>query len=241
VQGVVDIGNTAIKIAFFDEREFIKSFVVEDLMAIDASLLANCASLYVGSTASKEKTKEVTRLFRAKTIVTSYNENILGVNYSRYSFGTLGADRVANAEQALARSENNAVLVIDLGTCITYDAINVDGQFLSLGISPGLNMRLKAMNSFTGRLPNLDLGVSDSFDLEREMCDTNSSMKQSVILGAIAEINDRINNFAKQFSNGKVVLTGGDAERLIKHIKISTFADPYWTLKGYNEILLRHL
>ena len=240
VQSIIDIGNTAVKVAVFNDRKFVESYVITEVEEFDFDTLLTSSSIYLGSTKSEKKTDELLKKIPNSNIFRSYSEKKLGVNYAQYSFLTLGADRVANAEQAFADGNNGATMVIDMGTCITYDAV-VKGNFLSYGISPGLNMRLSAMHAQTGKLPDLSFSEKDFLSITPNMKNTETSMTQSVVLGTVAEINDRINSFARQFSDGKIVLTGGDTERLKKHIKFSTFADPYWTLKGYNEILLRHI
>ena len=240
MQGIVDIGNTAIKVALFNEFELIETASITDFDADGVRMLVDCDYVYIGSTASQIKTEEIILKLQKKTIIRGFSSEKLRVNYSQYAFETLGADRIANAEQAFVNFKGLPVLVVDAGTCITYEVV-CNKTFQSFGISPGFGMRLKAMHTFTGRLPEVQLTDANFNELKENMSDTKSSMLQSVALGTVAEVNDRINIFTKQFSNGKVVLTGGDAERLKKHIKISTFADPYWTLKGYNEILLQHI
>lgn len=240
MQGIVDIGNTAIKLALFEKSNLIKTDVVTGFYEGLDSYFSNCKSVFVGSTADQNKTDKVKVALKKMKVISSVVKEKLNLSFNNYSFSSLGLDRIANAVEANAFFPNEPVLVIDMGTCITYDAV-VDGQFLSQGISPGLQMRLKSMHHFTGRLPELDFNEEIFPEIFGDMKNTESSMKQSVLQGMLAEMNDRIINFAKQFSDSKVVLTGGDVERLKKHIKISTFADPYWTLKGYNEILLQHI
>jgi type III pantothenate kinase len=240
VQGIIDIGNTAIKVALFDDRRIVESSAVTSFDEGVVRSLQECEIIYVGSTSSEKKTEEILAAVQKSNLIRGFSVEKLRVKYSDYDFNSLGADRIANVEQALSIYNEMPVLVIDAGTCITYEAV-CNGNFQSFGISPGINMRLKAMHAFTGRLPDLQISDANFESIEEIMSDSKSSMIQSVALGTVAEVNDRINIFAKQFSDGKVVLTGGDAERLKKHIKISTFADPYWTLKGYNEILLQHI
>lgn len=240
MQGVIDIGNTAIKVAFFSGRELLESFIITNVEEFDFFRMTSCKVVYLGTTNSEKKTDYLLSKLSNSHVIRSFSEEKLGVGYSDYSFSTLGADRVANAENALEFGQNSAIMVVDMGTCITYDVVAM-GKFFSFGISPGLNMRLKSMHLQTGKLPDIRFSEADLLPSCSKMINTDTSMTQSVVLGTLAEINDRINSFARQFSNGKIVLTGGDTERLKKHIKISTFADPYWTLKGYNEILLRHI
>lgn len=240
VNGIIDIGNTAMKIALFDNDDFLEFTVIEELYDAAEFVQERCEKVFIGNTSSKAKTNQLQAMIHSIPVITQWDWQKLAVNFTNYTFKYLGADRVANTVHANKLFPGENVLVIDIGTCITYDALH-NNSFLAQGISPGLQLRLTSMNSFTSQLPLLnssEINIEEPSNIEQNSA---SNMLQSVYLGTVAEINDRILHFSEQFSNPKVVLTGGDFLKLKKHIKISTFADPYWTLKGYNEILLKHL
>jgi len=52
--------------------------------------------------------------------------------------GTLGVDRLALMAASVKKYPQKNVLVIDAGTCITYDFMSKDTHYLGGSISPGL-------------------------------------------------------------------------------------------------------
>ena len=146
---------------------------------------------------------------------------------------TLGVDRIGLVSSAVYRYPNENVLVIDAGTCITYDYVNTKAQYFGGSISPGIIMRYKALNNFTAKLPMLDLEFPESLI----GISTNQSIHSGVIFGVLGEINAIINRYKDQNEKLTVVLTGGDANFLAKRLKNGIFANPNFLLEGLNAIL----
>ena len=146
---------------------------------------------------------------------------------------TLGHDRIALVSAAAIDFPDQNTLIIDTGTCITYDFKNSENEYLGGGISPGIQMRFKSLNSQTSKLPlstiNLDYKLIGD--------DTNSSINSGVVHGVISEINGIINQYQERFKNIKIILTGGDSNFLLKKIKNTIFADQNFLLKGLNYLL----
>lgn len=141
---------------------------------------------------------------------------------------TIGADRLAltAATVHFYPSKNN--LVIGLGTCITYNFINKYHEFVGGGISPGMEMRLKALNYYTAKLP---LVTADS-NLPLIGYDTTTNILSGVVLGMAKEIDGFIDAYRERFRNFNVLLTGGDIVYLASHLKNKIFADPDLIFKG---------
>lgn len=236
-QGIVDIGNTGTKFAIFTASNMLESGVASSLAELTSKLNALCSHIFIGNTSHQEKKALLLENLEPDKVFELNDYKKLPVDLGKYTPKSLGLDRLANAFQAIKTNKNAATLVVDCGTCITYDAV-FEEKFFGFGISPGLKTRLESMHFATAALPKLNF--TKEFFLKSTFFNPDSSnqMLDSVMLGTIAEIENRIDYCRKQFNACNVVLTGGDAESLKKHIKISTFADPYWTLKGYNEILL---
>lgn len=240
IQGIVDIGNTDTKFGVFKANKMLEVGLKSDLKYLAEYLNNSCQKIFIGNTAQQEKKELLLSLLPKSKLVEIKNYQNLPVNLGNYPSHSLGADRLANAMQALKIYSNKPVLVIDCGTCITYDAIN-NSQFFGFGISPGLKTRLQSMHFATATLPILNFKANDFVKTSFFKPNSSEQMLDSVMLGVLSEIEARIDFCSKQFNACNVVLTGGDAESLKKHLKISTFADPYWTLKGYNEILLNNI
>ena len=151
---------------------------------------------------------------------------------------TLGRDRVAAIKGGLAKFKNSDLLVIDAGTCITYDFIDKNGSHLGGTISPGIKMRLKAVNAFTDKLPLLS-EMPDS--VEPIAKNTNSAIGQGALVGVLYETEGYISYVKSLFPKVKILVTGGDAWIFVKFIKIEIFAEPNLVLMGLNEILKNYV
>lgn len=149
---------------------------------------------------------------------------------------TLGVDRIALMSAASVQYPNLPVLVIDAGTCITYDLLTEENQYFGGAISPGIDMRYKALHQFTANLPLL---VKEE-EIPVVGDTTRSAMHSGVLNGIILEIDGII---AQQKSNNKkltVILTGGDTNFLSKKVKSTIFAQPNFLLEGLNSILIHN-
>jgi type III pantothenate kinase len=150
---------------------------------------------------------------------------------------TLGADRVAAAIGATVLYPENNCLVIDMGTCITYDLVDANNNFHGGIISPGVRMRFKAMNTFTKRLPLLEPdGIPDRIP-ELIGKNTKHAMQSGVMNGLLAEINGLIEAYGRVLTNINVIFCGGDATYFANRIKNPNFVVPELVLIGLNRIL----
>ena len=141
---------------------------------------------------------------------------------------TIGPDRLALAAAAVDFYPGKNNLVIGLGTCITYNFINKYHQFIGGAISPGLEMRLRALHHFTAKLPL----VTAEWNVPLIGYDTNTHILSGVIIGMAKEIDGIVNAYEEKFSNFNVLLTGGDMDILGTHLKKNVFADPELMFKG---------
>jgi type III pantothenate kinase len=146
---------------------------------------------------------------------------------------TLGKDRIAAVAGARTLFPGRNCLVIDAGTCITYDLITAEGTYLGGGISPGIRMRFKALHTFTGKLPLIEQEEFD--DLIGQT--TQESILSGVYNGITGEITHLAGRYHEKFGDLAVVITGGDHHFLHNKLKISIFAAPDLVLLGLNEIL----
>ncbi|MGN6601643.1 MAG: type III pantothenate kinase [Ginsengibacter sp.] len=150
---------------------------------------------------------------------------------------TIGADRLALAAYASFFYRDQNTLVIALGSCITYNFINKYNSFNGGSISPGMEMRFKALNHYTAKLPLVK--VDWNFPLIGY--DTTTNILSGVLQGMTSEIDGIIDEYKKKFVKFNVLLTGGDTANFVRHLKNKIFADPYLILKGlyaiskYNE------
>ena len=150
--------------------------------------------------------------------------------------GTLGMDRIAAVCGAKVYYPDDHCLVVDFGTCITYDFVNKNNQYQGGAISPGLNMRFNAMNQFTRSLPLIE---PDDQPVELIGTSTKNSMLSGVVNGIKAEVEGFIDMYSSRFEGLKILFCGGDSGRFESIVKAPIFAAPTLVVVGLNSIL-RH-
>ena len=141
---------------------------------------------------------------------------------------TIGADRLALVAAAVHYFPRKNNLVVGLGSCITYNFINQDHEFLGGSISPGMEMRFKSMNQQTALLPL----VQKDWNFPIIGYDTKTNLQSGVIAGITYEIGGFIDFYAQKYGNFNVVLTGGDAGYFARQLKNRIFADLNFLFKG---------
>jgi type III pantothenate kinase len=229
---VLDIGNSLAKCALFDGDE-LSSMEKVPLDAIDHLQpflsIHPAAPIIISSTAADDVRPSSDALGDRRVLQFDPSTPVpIAVDYPR---STLGLDRLANAVAAHSLSPMGS-LVIDAGTCITYD-YTISGIYQGGNISPGWAMRLKAMHEFTGRLPLLEAIPAQVYESK----DTESAMKSGAFIGLLAEMDHIINEFKTRYEGMNVYLTGGDERILGERLENAIFAAPFLTLKGLHEIL----
>ena len=230
----VDIGNSSIKMALFDDGQMAEMIQgdsdgglrLKELLAdnqVDHVIISS-----VADTAIMVEVPEVEGLF----IELGHETRVpVGIEYSTPE--TLGNDRVAAAVGAGVEFPNRNVLIVDAGTCITYDLLSADHNFKGGNIAPGLDMRLKSMHHYTGRLPSVEKG-----EIVRLLGDsTYEAMMNGAVIGILMEIEGYRKELEQRYNDLIVVLTGGDGAYLSEMSKTEIFVRPNLVLSGLNEIL----
>jgi len=234
---VIDIGNSRSKLAVFEDNRQVDVTVYDNDISVDEvskylEKYANVKSVILSSVV--KHSLDLADI--SPDFIELNSDTPLPIENLYKTPETLGPDRLAVVVGANDKFPNENVLVIDAGTCITYDFINSQNQYLGGSISPGINMRFQALNNFTTKLPLLSPGKSWKFNkIIGE--NTDESILSGVLNGTLAEIRAIIASYRNEFSQLKIVLTGGDLDFFEKELKSDIFADPTLILKGLNEIL----
>lgn len=232
---VLDFGNTRIKTAVFEGENLLekKIFNSETELINAGNLFQNVQHCLIASvTNNHEKLAEMLSQ-KIHTIVFKADTKIPLKNLYKSS-ATLGSDRIAASVGAFSLFPNKNVLTIDAGTCIKYNFVNAKNEYLGGAISPGIPMRLKAMNDYTHRLPL----VEPEWNYEKLIGEnTQESLLSGALIGAAMEVEGMISRYQEKFSDLQVVITGGDADYLYKQMKNRFFADQNILLRGLNTIL----
>ena len=232
---VLDIGNSYIKIALFEKSELIQKFQFSDNFEKNIlDTLSNYEIKYsIISNVGKIENTIIELLNNTTNLLFLSNQLKFPFKNLYNSKNTLGQDRLALVSAAAFKFPKDNVLIIDAGSCITYDFKNFKNEYLGGGISPGISMRFKSLNSFTANLPLIS--STNSFRLVGDS--TKNSLISGVMNGTVSEINGIIKQYFEEFKNIKIILTGGDSNFLRKRIKNSIFADQNFLLKGLNKLL----
>jgi len=240
---VIDIGNTQTKLAVFNDQELVwfNHQEVTDAEAINSVIAKYQIEKVIASSVKKNLDWQQQISKQSKLYLFNYQMAKSVHNHYRTPH-TLGLDRLAAVAGAADIYPGQASLVIDAGTCITYDYIDAGKNYAGGSISPGLNMRYKAMHNYTDGLPL----VSKDETFNRNFGDdTTSAMVSGTQNGIKYEMEGFINSYQKQQPNLNIILTGGDGVFLDTLLKNSIFApyikiEPYLVLRGLNAVIKEH-
>lgn len=239
----LDFGNSTTKAAVFNQRKLVRA---ETHLVLTEKMVGRILKKYpvessiISSVVSHSRNIE--KFLRKETQYIKLTSSIpVPIRNFYESPGTLGMDRLASVVGAHSLFPEKNILVISAGTCITYDVITSGGEYFGGNITPGLDMRLRAMNTFTARLPLVKKKMTRALFGKT----TAASMLTGAVKGAALEMLGFIAAYKKEYPPLKAIITGGDApyfETTIAHRipsgKNKTFAIPHLVLYGLNEILL---
>lgn len=232
---VIDAGNTRIKWAVFEADTLIifdsclkEKFnfhlqrIIKDFPEIKNAILSSVSNF----------TENDLNFLNSIIKVTVVKRDLAFPFVNLYeSPETLGLDRMVLSAAAVLMYPNTNRLVIDAGTCITYDFVDEENRYHGGAISPGIQMRYKSMHEFTANLPELEISDFNGFVGKN----TKDSMHSGVINGVIGEINHMIQSIVVDSENFTIILTGGDAVFLAKRLKSTIFAHSNFLLEGLNQ------
>lgn len=234
---IIDVGNSRIKLAVFSSKGLISKKVIQvtELKETVSLLLDTYSSLNhaIISSVGAIKKKDLKELESMLPLMVLTHDLKLPFKNKYGTPKTLGVDRIALVSASIESFSNNNVLIIDAGTCITYDFVNAKNEYLGGAISPGIRMRYESLNNFTSNLPLLETKPPRHFIGKS----TAGSIHSGVINGILKEIDGIIEDYQKNYEHLTVILTGGDVNLLSKRLKSSIFANSNFLLEGLNYIL----
>ena len=233
---VIDIGNTAVKVYLFKNNEIIKREVLSEnalihylkLIAIDDIRNIICSSV------TKSYKDQLSNIFKNSNYY-DFSDNNLKIPFTNNyeTKKSLGQDRIGLISSAVLKFQDQNSLVIDMGTCITYDFIDSQNIYHGGAISPGIRMRYSSFSNYTSNLPLLKYQ-----DITKIIgANTEESLHIGVNNGIVGEINQYINSLKKSHSKFNVIITGGDSIFLLNKIKNAIFADQDFLEFGLNYII----
>ncbi|MGB5418217.1 type III pantothenate kinase [Algibacter sp.] len=234
---IIDVGNSFVKLAVFKSNELIDKTIVEidDLIGAVNLISEKYGSIKraIVSSVGSLKNKDITEIKKHFELLVLNSETQLPFKNCYKTPKTLGVDRIALVCGSIGQFPGRNVLIIDAGTCVTYDFINSDNEYWGGAISPGISTRYKSLNNLTANLPLLELEMPKQIMGDS----TEESIHSGVVYGILNEIDGVIESYKLKYSDLTVILTGGDAKFLSKQLKSSIFANPNFLLEGLNFIL----
>ncbi|RMB59217.1 type III pantothenate kinase [Dokdonia sinensis] len=236
MQLIIDVGNTKVKLAIFKEatlkekREVVLEHFTQGVIDLVKSYPVTKAIISSVGRLTELQCRSVQNRF--PTIILNHKTSVPFINeYDTPE--TLGVDRIGLISAFAKAYPGKNGLIIDAGTCITYDFITSRGVYKGGAISPGIRLRYTSLHSLTANLPLLETRVPKSFI----GTSTESSMHSGVVNGVVQEINGVIAQYKEEYGHVHVILTGGDAQILSERLKNSIFAHSNFLLEGLNYIL----
>jgi len=229
----IDIGNTNAKIGIFD-KETLKEVIPEVTdRNIEKLSREKCPEQVIIASVRKGIGKIVNKISTVAPAIVLSHTTPIPIKSIYKTPSTLGVDRISSVVGAHHLYPNKNILVIDIGTCITYDLIDEKETYHGGGISPGVDMRLKAMHKFTSKLPV----VSAKRKTELIGKTTKECMMSGAVNGTSAEIEGIILRYRQFFNDLTIIFCGGGANFFETKIKDHIFAVPNLVLVGLNQIL----
>lgn len=235
---IVDVGNTFVKIAVFEDDNIIFH---QKYSEINTSIIFEIKNKFtikraiISSVRNNEV--EISAIFKKSNISFCWLNHQMNfpfkINYKTPQ--TLGLDRLAAVAGAKARFSNSNLLVIDMGTCITFDFVDENSVYYGGSIAPGFEMRFKALHHFTQKLPQIKY---ENQSVELIGNSTENSILSGVYNGLKYEALGIISAYEKQYNDLKIVLTGGDYKLFDLEVKNRIFADDFLVLRGLQQILI---
>ncbi len=232
---IIDAGNSFLKVGVFRDQKLEKVIRIgyEDLISY-ADLLNKVESkvVFISSVLSENETNKLIDIYPQSILL---NKTCLFPILIKYETPeSLGLDRICNSVASHFLCKGKNTVSIDIGTCIKFDFTDKNGNYHGGSISPGINLRYKSMNDYTGKLPL----IKDRLTSNLIGGNTLNSMRSGVINGIKAEIDQFIHLYSQQYQDLTFFVTGGDAVYFDFPLKNNIFVDENLTLKGLHQIYL---
>ena len=232
----IDIGNSYIKCAVFEQNSIKEKYIFENLEPLKnfKKILKKFPKITGIAISSVGKLENEAYLYLKESL------NFLEIDHKTpFPFKnlyetptTLGIDRMVLSAGAVLLHPKSNKLIIDAGTCITYDFVDKNNNYHGGSISPGITLRYKSLHNYTEKLPLLEKQEVKSFIGKN----TNDAIHTGIINGVINEIDGFIKQYLDTHEDLTIILTGGDADFLAKSLKNTIFANSNFLLESLNQL-----
>ncbi len=232
---LLDIGNTRIKAAVFRDGEMVCERVFERFGRTEAAALREEFGEFDGAAlaSTRRRDEEVERALAgaARRVIVVGRDTPVPLGGMAGAPTTLGADRLAAAVGAQTLFGGREVLIVDLGTAITFDSVTASGDFVYGTISPGVRLRFESLARLTANLPLC------SMEGEYREGTTEASIWHGVVDGVVNEIEGYVARMRERNNDVVTIFSGGDAKFFENRIKYTIFAELDLVFVGLNRII----
>ena len=233
---ILDFGNSLTKYFFVNDDKILErgsfpsSKFDQNILGIKSK---RDTEKLIYSSVINIKRKQLSDVFNNTMIISLKDKDLKLPFTNQYKDETLGEDRVALVSAGLNLYPDKDLLIIDIGTCITYDLVSSNKEYIGGSISPGFNLRYSSLHDYTSNLPKLNFMPIESIIGES----TEEHIHAGVFNGVIGEINYNITRHKNDLPNIEIIICGGGANFLLNRIKNVIFADQDFLAHGLNHIL----
>ena len=231
---LIDIGNSKSKIAITKDYTILNEIHSSSkLIKKIKELFSNYKITYSSLSNVSIPNIELIKFLKTNSYFFDLKKNNHLPFKNPYKEGLVGDDRLALVCAAHKDYPNENVLIIDIGTCITYDIKTKNNEYLAGGISPGIKLRFDSINQGTFLIKK----IKPNYPKDLKAYDTESSVNIGTLIGVQLEIEGFIKKYSSQYANLKVIITGGDSIYLSGIIKNTIFTSSNYVFKGLEYLI----
>ncbi len=247
----IDIGNTVTTLGLFEDKELRATWhMATNIHRMADEYAALLLNLLRHQDLDTSAVKQVALCSVVPPLTTTYKELFqqyfhisplvvgagvkTGVSIRMDNPREVGTDRIANAAAA-HHLYKGPVIVADLGTATTFDAVSEEGDYLGGAIAPGINIAAESLFMQAAMLPRVEL-VHPKHAIGTN---TVAAMQSGIIFGYVGLIEGMVARIQQELGGkAKVVATGGWAELIAKETPVIDVVNPNLTLIGLRLIYL---
>ena len=244
---VIDIGNSSYKVGFFCRQEIRPSehFSVHSSAEVCALLRRRTVGRLLLSSVSQKRRQVLENELKRESFFVPVDYKTLSNTaaaplHLQYDRGALGTDRMAVATGSRVLFPKKNCLIVDFGTCITYNFVDTQDRYFGGGISPGVHMRAKALAAYTDALPELSVNELAPTDTWPALTTngTKESVRAGVFWGIVAEVEGIIERYCALYHDLFTILCGGEASVFSPRVKKQHICEPALSLIGLRHVQL---
>ena len=236
---VIDSGNTLVKYALFEGNRLVELIKIKQSEPLKNPFDGNKNIKQIIFSSVNHHEQDFFDAFKTLRCPIVNVKNCPMPTASHYNLSTFGSDRkcAINGVLSFLGNDKSAFVVVNCGSCITYDFVGFDGrnhQHQGGNITLGLQMRFEAIHQLTKRLPL----VEPKLEFQKTIgTNTSEAIQIGIQKGIVYEIEGFVKPFLIENEGAIVFLTGGNAFFFENQLNFKIFARQNLVLEGLNAFL----